>query len=163
MKKISGIQKINLPLEQVNPVYNFLRQAGDKGVEGVALWVGNFISEIEFEIKTTIIPAQKAYNIEGGLLYSVGEEELHRINVWLYENNMTLISQIHSHPGRAYHSETDDAYPIVATVGGISIVVPDFAIKSFAVQDWAVYRLSYDNIWVEQTKHQVQSLINIIT
>lgn len=162
MKKLSEIKRIILPKSEIVFVYKHLREAGKKGVEGVALWSGIYISETEFEIKSTIIPAQKAFCSEDGLLYVVGENELHKINLWLYENKQTLISQIHSHPGRAYHSETDDAFPIIARMGGVSIVVPDFAFRPFVLEDWAVYRLFPQMGWVELTLKETESLIKII-
>lgn len=35
--------------------------------------------------------------------------------------------QVHTHPGEAFHSATDDAWPIVHTTGFLSLVIPDFA------------------------------------
>ena len=35
--------------------------------------------------------------------------------------------QIHTHPGRAFHSPTDDEWPIVHTPGFLSLVIPHFA------------------------------------
>jgi Prokaryotic homologs of the JAB domain len=35
--------------------------------------------------------------------------------------------QVHTHPGAAYHSATDDAYPAVQTPGFLSLVIPRFA------------------------------------
>lgn len=162
MNRLSNIKKVTLPIVQINLIYEHLRTVGRKGLEGVGLWAGVYNSETEFEIRATIIPEQKAYSFEEGLLYSVGEEELHKINVWLYTNNMTLISQIHSHPKEAYHSEMDDAYPIIAKVGGVSIVVPDFAFRPFKLSDWAVYRLDANRDWVELALSETESLIHIV-
>lgn len=162
MNNLSNIKTIILHKTQIEYVYQHLRRAGDKELEGVALWAGVYNSQTEFEIKTTIIPAQKAYSQESGLHYEVGEEELHRINVWLYENKMTLICQIHSHPNEAYHSEMDDAYPIMAKMGGISIVVPDFAFQPFRLGDWAVYRLYPQNGWIELNSTEIASLMHIV-
>jgi hypothetical protein len=36
--------------------------------------------------------------------------------------------QIHTHPGAAFHSPVDDAFPIVHTPGFLSLVIPDFAL-----------------------------------
>lgn len=35
--------------------------------------------------------------------------------------------QIHTHPASAYHSGTDDAYPIIHRPGFLSLVIPNFA------------------------------------
>ena len=77
------------------------------------------------------------------------EEKLHRINVWLYRNGLTLIAQIHSHPGRAYHSSTDDEFAVATTVGCFSLVVPDFATGSFEIDRLASYRLDASGVWRE--------------
>ena len=72
----------------------------------------------------------------------VEADELHRLNVWLYENAERLAIQVHSHPTEAFHSDTDDAYPIVTTLGGLSLVVPDFARYGVRGPETALYRLS---------------------
>ncbi|MCU0421654.1 MAG: Mov34/MPN/PAD-1 family protein [Bacteroidia bacterium] len=162
MNKLSKLERINLPVSCVSFLYQHFRNSGAKGLECVGLLAGRYTSDTEFEICEAIIPTHKAYNLEGGLLYSVGEEELHRINVLLYEKQLSLVSQIHTHPGRAYHSETDDAYPILATVGGLSIVVPDFAYGKFELSAWAVYRLKKDTGWTRLSTKEVSKLITIV-
>ena len=59
------------------------------------------------------------------------------------------------------HSEADDADPIVATLGGVSIVVPDFASGLVSPSAWAVYRLFPSEGWVELTAGEVDDLIVI--
>ncbi|MBN8675446.1 MAG: Mov34/MPN/PAD-1 family protein [Chitinophagales bacterium] len=160
MNGLLHIDTVKLPFQCIEFVYKYLREAGEAGAECVALWAG-VINNSVFEIKNTIIPAQTAYNIEMGLLYSVDGDELHRINMWLYQNGMTLVAQIHSHPREAYHSETDDRYPIMAVVGGLSIVIPDFAFRPFSIKDWAVYRLLPQRGWIKLSEQEVFTLIQI--
>lgn len=160
MEGFLNIKKIIMPIQCLAAAYEHMREAGKHHVEGVALFSGKENGDV-FQIEKTIIPKQEAMSLEDGLLYSVGGDELHRINVWLYENKMSLIAQIHSHPGRAYHSGTDDAYPIVATVGGLSIVVPDFASGAIDINMCAVYRLQHEKGWVELNKEEKYSLIEI--
>jgi hypothetical protein len=155
------ISRIMVPHECVQIAYDHMRLVGKKHLEGVALFVGREVDDT-FLVTETIVPKQVALTLENGLLYSVGGEELHRLNVYLYTNNLSLISQIHSHPGLAYHSETDDAYPIVTTTGGLSIVVPNFAAAQASVDIWAVFQLSTSNSWVELGEKEKTSLISII-
>lgn len=154
------IKKLVMPFHCIEAAYVHMRKAGKHRVEGVAVFAGKESNDI-FEIETTIIPKQQAMRLESGLLYAVDSDELHRINVWLYENKMSLIAQIHSHPTEAYHSDTDDAFPIVATVGGLSIVVPDFASGPIEIDSWAVYRLSTKSIWMELSKKEKMTLIDL--
>lgn len=160
MSELLRLKTITLPLDCVKKVYQHLRNAGDDGLEGVALFAG-VQNETCFDINEVIIPAQIAENIEDGLLYSVDGDELHKINVWLYNSKMTLLGQIHSHPGKAYHSETDDRFPIVTEFGALSIVVPNFAFDSFSLKNWAVYRLSTSKKWIQLPTKEVTNLILI--
>ena len=155
------ITKINMPYECIVTAYNHMRNHGERRLEGVALFAGKEEDSI-FTVVNTIIPQQQAMSLEEGLLYAVDGEELHRINVWLYENKMSLMAQIHSHPSRAYHSSTDDAYPIVATIGGVSIVVPNFAFGPLDISTWAVYRSSELNEWEELSEVEKNNLIQVI-
>lgn len=159
MSDFRQITKIIIPIRFVENIYNHLRKAGEDGVEGVGLWFGKQ-EESVFTIYSSVIPAQVAYRMEEGLLYQVGGEELHRINRWAYENKLQLLVQLHSHPGKAYHSDTDDAYPIVATLGGLSIVIPNFGFDPIDKKYWKVYRLQQDG-WNELKDEQVDKLFQI--
>ena len=160
MSGFQEIYRIIIPPKCIQKAYEHLRYAGENRVEGVALFAG-FEKNNEFYVSQTIIPKQTSYRLELGLLYAVDGDELHKINVWLYENNLSIIAQIHSHPNEAYHSNTDDTYPIVATKGGISIVVPRFAIDPIDIKNWAVYRLSSENCWVELNYPEIKKIIQI--
>lgn len=160
MKGYTHINSIMLSQENLEKAYKFLRYAGTKGVEGICLFAGH-MKESSFIIKETIIPIQKGYIMEQGLMYAVESNELHNLNVWLYENKMQLIAQIHSHPREAYHSLADDRYPIVDSYGGISIVVPDFASGEVSLFDTAIYRLSLSKTWDKLTNQEVKSLFII--
>jgi len=161
MMGFKSVSHVTIPYMELEKVYMHLRESGARGVEGVALFTGVRNGD-SFEVKSAIIPTQKAFNHDGGLLYTVEEEELYRINVWLYRNKQQLIAQIHSHPSMAYHSETDDKYPIVTTIGGFSIVVPNFGFGLISPEEWAVYRLNSSNKWIELKNHELNSTIQII-
>jgi hypothetical protein len=160
MKGLSGVINISVPKSAAVETMAHLRTVGKQGLEGVALWAGKHTAD-SFTVECAIIPRQKAFRSEHGLLYTVGSEELHQINVWLYENRMTLVAQIHSHPGAAYHSDTDDLYPIVTTVGALSLVVPDFASAPFELDNCAVYRLFSGRGWVELSATEIKRLIRL--
>jgi hypothetical protein len=160
MSNFQKIKKIILPIRFVQHVYEHLRNNGSKQLEGVGLWLGRQ-EESLFTVSRSVIPAQKAYSLEEGLLYNVDGEELHRINRWAYEQKLVLLVQIHSHPGRAYHSETDDAFPIVAALGGLSIVIPNFGEDPIDKKYWIVYRLCQEG-WKEMADNEVNELFQIV-
>lgn len=145
----------------LNQAYSFLKKAGTKSFEAVALFAGR-IENCNAFISEVVCPLQESSRSEYGLMYTVDGKELHRINLWLYKNNLKLIAQIHSHPTEAYHSETDDEFPIVTTLGGLSIVVPYFAKDTLNHLDWAYYRLLSETHWKELDKSEIEQLIKIV-
>jgi hypothetical protein len=155
------IKVLQLPRSSAQEAIDWLYRAGTQSVEGVALFAGVRKGDT-FIIKRTIIPEQSAGNIEGGLIYVVGGEELHRIGLELFDAGLQIFAQIHSHPGAAYHSDTDDAYPIVTVIGGLSMVVPNFARGGIKLSSWAVYRLLPGMRWTEMNLNEKENFIEII-
>lgn len=140
------IERVYLPKSCAVQAYEWMHSQGKNYKEGVALWAG--VQEADsFLIKRTIIPKQTAGSHEDGLIYVVDGTELHRINVELFDSGMRLFAQIHSHPKEAYHSDTDDAFPIVTVLGGVSVVVPNFAKGNINIAEWAVYRYCSETGW----------------
>lgn len=160
MSGLSQLSRIYIPRNRSEQAHDHLKSVGKKHVEGVALWAGT-IQGTTFRVSETIIPEQTALRLPSGLLYMVDDNELHRINVWLHKHGLILIAQLHSHPSHAYHSDTDDAYPIVTALGCISIVIPDFARGPLAPSRWAVYQLTRQG-WFELNAAQASHLIAIV-
>jgi hypothetical protein len=46
----------------------------------------------------------------------------------LAERQEGIRAQVHTHPREAFHSSTDDAWPIVHLEGFLSLVIPEFAL-----------------------------------
>ena len=141
MNTFESIRKFIVPSDICNTSDDHLREAGRDGNERFVLWSG-IVRDERFFVKTMHVPKQTAYRLAGGLCVRVEAEELHRLNVWLYKHGERLAIQVHSHPTEAFHSDTDDAYPMVTTRGGLSLVVPDFARFGVRGPDTALYRLS---------------------
>jgi hypothetical protein len=155
------IQKVLLPRSCAQEAIYCMFNAGLRKVEGVALFAGRRDGDT-FIIERTIVPKQQAGNLESGLIYIVEGDELHRIGIEIFDSGLQLFAQIHSHPGAAYHSETDDAYPIVTVLGGISIVVPNFARGGLNIREWAVYQLIPEIGWNGMSEDRKQQYFEII-
>jgi hypothetical protein len=70
--------------------------------------------------------------------------------------------QVHTHPDDAYHSDTDNTYPIATTLGSLSIVVPNFAREGLVCPGMKVYRLASAG-WVEVSVADVQTLVRAVS
>ena len=136
-----------IPAHIIDETIDFLRDVGCSGLEGFVLWGGK-TEGTSFRYTTTIVPEQHALRTDRGLLVVVDGEELFKVNKSLYERNEILGGQVHSHPTSAYHSSTDDHYPLVTLIGALSVVVPDFARNAPKdISVWAWYRLKGYGRW----------------
>jgi len=160
MNGLLGIQVVRVPSQCVATIHEHLREMGELGAEGLGLWAGVATGET-FEVREAIIPKQVAYRTSDGVCVMVEAGELHRLNVWLYQHQMTLIAQLHSHPRDAFHSSTDDSFPIATTLGSFSLVIPDFAQEAFDLSQCAVFRLTPDGLWTELAASEVTTAIRI--
>lgn len=125
------------------------------------LWVGN-VDGSSFRVTNLLIPRQTAVRSDSGICAVVEGSELRRIGMELYKEKLQLVAQVHSHPTNAYHSETDDEFAIVTTMGGLSLVVPDFAVGPFDLNEYAAYRLTESGSWEELNRREVARLIEVV-
>lgn len=145
---LAAVRTFIIPSHVLVDTITFLRRVGSEGCEGFVVWGGHLVDDDTFRFTTAIVPAQQASMTEHGLLVTVGGQALFEINKRLHEQSQILAAQVHSHPTEAYHSSTDDTFPIATLVGALSIVVPDFARNApDDLDQWAWYRLSPRGKW----------------
>lgn len=161
MMRLSDVRSVRVPRNCANAVHTHMRKVGRDGFEGLGLWAGRQSGDV-FTVEEAVIPAQKHIRTEDGVCVITEAQELHRLNVWLYRKKLSLIAQIHSHPGRAYHSSTDDQYAVATTVGCFSLVMPDFATGPFAIDRLASYRLDASGAWRGISTSQAVRMITIV-
>jgi proteasome lid subunit RPN8/RPN11 len=114
-----------------------LRQAGTEEVEAWVLWVGR--SEgTEFQVVDYRVPRQNATMVST----TVDQDAIIELFDELRDTGLHLGIQVHSHPGAAFHSATDNEHPIATQYGSLSIVVPNFCESGMSNLDGcAVFRL----------------------
>lgn len=154
------ISRVRVPQEIVFEGHRFLRLAGEQHMEGICLWVG-YREGTNFVVSDLLIPRQRGVSSDSGLCAIIDSDELSRIGRMLYQANKLLFGQLHTHPTVAYHSTTDDENSIVTTLGGLSLVIPDFAIRPFQLADCAIYRLDAVGIWAELRPEEAADFIRI--
>jgi hypothetical protein len=146
---LASVEEFVVPLELVDQTLEPLQQAGRRGYETFVLWGGRRNDDghtLEFE--AAYFPEQTASQTKDGLLVVVEGDALFRVNRAFYQRGLILAGQIHTHPTDAYHSDTDDTYPLVTLVGGVSGVVPDFGEGGRErLDEWAWYRLVGAGDW----------------
>lgn len=157
---LEQVQEFVIPGEVVAATELSLRTAGRRGHESFALWTGTISAPGVLRVEHLFVPRQTAHRSEDGVCVTVSSEELDRLNRWLYAERQVLAVQLHTHPGLAYHSDTDNAYPIVTTLGGLSVVLANFGRSSFGSERTATYRLGAEG-WKRLAQRVVQQLIRV--
>lgn len=157
--RINGIDRVVVDRKVVDSTLRALRQFGKHKLEGLVLWLGS-IEPRTAHVTRAFIPDQQPVADEDGVGYFVGGDTLFELNKGLAETGLRLIAQVHSHPARAYHSETDDRYAIVTADGGLSLVVPNFGRAPADPSCWAVYRLA-DGRWRELSEKESRVLFDL--
>jgi|SRR5690348_696162 len=115
-------------------------QCGRGEAECVAYWTGpageDLVDRVEHPVHT-----------RWPFGYEVGSDWLTEFWKRLAKARRSVKAQIHTHPGRAFHSETDDRFPIVSQAGFISIVIPKFAAADRSLNGAWVGYLQADGSW----------------
>ena len=146
---LEDVRQFRITADAIRDTVEAIQAAGQQGYELFVIWSGTCDDRI-FSVAEVHIPEQTSYKSDVGLCVRVDGSELHRLNVWLYEAQQVIGVQVHSHPASAYHSETDDTYPIATLDGSLSIVLPFFGRDGWQSNDIAAYRLKRD-VWLELT------------
>ncbi len=138
-----------IPRAILDSTLQTLADAGWDGDEAFVLWSGVLENDgTELSITTATRPEQHPLAGSDGLLVVVPGTALAEVNLACYRRGEILAGQVHTHPTDAYHSTTDDHYPLVTLLGALSLVVPDFACGGrTGMRRWAWYRLTGPGRW----------------
>lgn len=157
---LSEVDRFAIRVKTVRATLEALRSAGRTGNEAFVLWGGR-IRDRECAIEQELVPSQIAHRTEHGLLVTIPGDALHEANVFFYERSLVLAAQVHSHPTSAFHSETDNHYPLATLEGALSIVVPYFGLEGGDPTTWVVYRLSQGK-WKHVSRRKKRKLIEVV-
>lgn len=152
-----SIQKVNTPLKLIQRTLSFLKENGMERNESHCLWVG-ISRNSSFIVNEVIFPKQTKRPFS----FQVSAAELDRINRELYNKKLELIAQVHSHPKKAFHSHTDNKFPVMTTLGGFSLVFPYYGqISKNYLNECAIYRLTPSG-WIKLNKTKKELIFEIV-
>jgi len=157
------VSRYLIPFEVLSTTQSYLRKLGLKYLEGIAYWTGVF-KESEAIVRGVIFPADYADVSIGNYAFSsVNLETAFKVGNEIHKRKEYLFLQLHTHPFEAFHSYTDNNYPISHRVGFISIVIPHFA--RFPMEDksmWKVYEYKGKGKWRSLGKREVMEKFVIV-
>lgn len=125
-----------------------LQAAGQMSKERVVLWLAPASAMRQ---PMPVVEVYEPHQITDVDYFRLPPESLRALMSHLRSERLKIVAQVHSHPGRAFHSEADDEWAIVRHVGALSLVLPHFGRGTTPANfaDRAVtYELSADDRWV---------------
>ena len=124
-----------------------LRRGGERGEERVALW----LSSAAHHKPAAIIEVYEPDQIAEVDYFRLPPVSMRSLLDHLRSTRRRIVAQIHTHPGRAFHSEVDAEWAIVRHVGALSLVLPYFAatttFENF-LEEVMTYEYSADGDWM---------------
>lgn len=112
--------------EVVQTTISLLRRESDVGEERVALWLATAASRSP----TTIVEVYEPEQVVDVDYFRIPPASMSALMDHLRSTRRRIAAQIHTHPGRAYHSDVDAEWAIIRHVGAISLVLPRFALAT---------------------------------
>jgi hypothetical protein len=115
--------RVTIPEPTLETARRFLESRGEHGLEGTGLFAcrrnrkGNWIAD------RFVSPQQHAHRTPDGCWVEVTDFGKRQLAVELRPGELFLV-RIHSHPGEAFHSATDDRNPALTFDGALSVVAP---------------------------------------
>jgi proteasome lid subunit RPN8/RPN11 len=135
--------RVFIPSLIVDHTELLLRQAGIHGDEGFAVWAGT-IAGGDAYVCSLVIPRATAGPTHGEISAETTANVLNALD----ERDLVPLLQLHTHPTRAWLSDTDAIRPLVAAPGFISVVISDFGYIDLAdVTAWSAHEFVAPRSW----------------
>lgn len=119
------------------------RTCGQGCRECQVLWTSSWTAPER--ITQVVHPRHRSHG--GG--FQVDSAWLDEFWIALADANRGIRVQIHTHPHEAFHSPTDDAFPIIHKPGFLSLVIPRFALGPTSFEDAFLTEIQPDGGWRE--------------
>jgi hypothetical protein len=134
---------LKLTAAQLEDTFAELRRCGDGRRECQMLWTGQWDHP---DIVTNVVHPIHEARGDG---FQLDDTWLTEFWNELARTKSGIWAQVHTHPQRAFHSPTDDTWPIIRTPGFVSLVIPRFAIGATSLKDAFLTVVRDDGGWEE--------------
>lgn len=137
-----------------------LRSEGALKTERVALWLGRR-NVTQVLVEELYVPDYEARSD----FFHIGPQAMRDLMSHLRVTGRMIAAQLHTHPEEAFHSLADDRWAIVRHVGALSIVLPEFGLRSTPenfLTTAKVFYLDSDNAWIEAAHDVVPQFLETL-
>ena len=132
-----------LPRRMLEQTFATFRSCGAGERECKLYWVSSWDDRAHL---TEVIHPRHSSNRYGVTLDS---DWINALWLDLASRGLGVRVQVHTHPGEAFHSDTDDAFPLIHEAGFLSVVIPDFAKGPVGFSSTYLTEIQSDGSWCE--------------
>ena len=140
---------LRLPRPVLDTSFRQLRDCGAGRAECVIYWCAS-LDQPDL-LTRAVHPVHRA----GAGWYEVDSAWVTSFFLDLRRTRETVRVQVHTHPGQAGHSRTDDRFALVPAAGFLSLVIPHFAVGPACFEDAALVRIQPDGTWAPADPQEV--------
>lgn len=145
--------------DHISETLKHLQAGGREGRECVVLWLGRNEGD-----RTVIDQVYRPEQWAESDIFRIPEPSMRAVMNTLVANKLVIAAQVHSHPFEAFHSRADDNWAIVRHTDALSLVVPDFALRTSVesfFDETKSFRLTSANKWVEVPRMEVPQWLQV--
>jgi hypothetical protein len=135
------VSALRLPRPVLDASFRQLRECGAGRAECVLYWCA-FLGQPDL-LTRAVHPVHRA----GPYGYEVDSAWVTSFFLELRRARQTARVQVHTHPGQAGHSRTDDQFALVPAAGFFSLVIPRFAGGPPGFAGTVLVRMQPDGTW----------------
>lgn len=146
------MHQLTVPAAILDATFARLRDCGDGQRECVVYWAGP--TDRPGTVDQVIHPDHVATSHS----YELDQRWLNCIWFHLRAQNRQIRVQVHTHQGPAWHSPTDDRYPLLQTEGFLSLVLPRFATGPVGLEGSYLAELGAIGGWRTRRPHHTLHL-----
>jgi hypothetical protein len=140
---LSRVETFSIAAAAARAVETFFQEKAAKEEEAAVLLGAAPTDERGLKVDLVFVPEQEATAFD----VKLHPDALKKVSRELPQLGRMFVMQMHTHPGPAFHSSTDNADTTFQQHGGLSIVVPAFGAGGLRDQTgWAVFRRNRE-VW----------------
>lgn len=136
-----------LQRSMIEETFEILRSCGSNRHECQIYWLSRWDS------LSTITEIAHPLHISSRAGLCIDSDWISKFWLELARRNLGVRVQIHTHPEEAFHSATDDEFPLLHNVGFLSLVIPNFAMGPVGMQDAFLTEMQPNGSWRQVDIH----------
>lgn len=148
--------------ETLASTLSILRRGGERGEERVALWLSSAAPRAPAPVVEVYEPVQTAKADR----FHLPPSSMCALLDHLRSSRSRIVAQIHTHPGRAFHSDVDAEWAIIRHTGALSLVLPRFAATTTPdnfLSQVATYERAASGDWERRRNRGASARIEVTT